>query len=75
MSVCVCVCVCVCVKLLYCNNSNVAHADGSLGGTFVGGFAAGSAAMLLVCGIVVGIVKLRKGKTSKAVPENFDHDK
>ena len=61
--------------MLYCNNSNVAHAGGYVGGAFVGGFAAGSAVMLLVCGIVVGIVKLRNGKTSKAVPENSDHDK
>ena len=60
--------------MLYCNNSNVAHAGGYVGGAFVGGFAVGSAAMLLVCGIVVGIVKLRKGKTNKTVFEDSDHD-
>ena len=31
--------------------------------------------MLFVCGIVVGIIKLRKGKTSKAVLEAVNPDK
>ena len=48
------------------------YAAGSVVGAFVGGVAAGSAVMLLVCGIVVGIVKLKKGKISKDVSENAD---